>query len=326
MAEEKESTNKSLFEQLLKAGKDVTAIMRDLILLVLGLLILLYPDVINNRLVKAGFVKGNLLGFEWKSQFEKTDDQLKEANFTITNLRKQLEQNANILKDVKPNIKNHDLKVRIEETEGKTKKLTLFTAPLNDKLKNTIDANADLVKGSPDYIKDDPAKWGVVFGGDISLSATKDEIRNATSRGLRNLKVFYRQNSYRSVALADSRQHAEKILNTARLIRRDAYVVDINHWCPQKSERADYIECGSSARYVLRNRSTGSTLVVSVPNIEAVTDNAKHVCLAMAGTPITLMGETAKMFNIDMWQKIKITDGPCADKIGWVAVENISYE
>jgi hypothetical protein len=78
--------------------------------------------------------------------------------------------------------------------------------------------------------------------------------------------------------------------------------------------------------YVLRNGKSGATLVVSRPSLDAATEPKSHVCMAPAGTPITLTGETAKMGGIDMWRKVKITSGECANKVGWAAIENISIE
>jgi len=78
--------------------------------------------------------------------------------------------------------------------------------------------------------------------------------------------------------------------------------------------------------YVLRNAKGGSVLVVSTPSIEASMDKSKHVCMVVAGTPIILLDETANMGGIDMWQKVQINGGGCASKVGWVAIENISYE
>lgn len=78
--------------------------------------------------------------------------------------------------------------------------------------------------------------------------------------------------------------------------------------------------------YVLRNGKSGATLVVSRPSLDAATEPNSHVCMAPAGTTITLTGETAKMGGIDMWRKVKIMSGECADKVGWAAIENISIE
>jgi hypothetical protein len=78
--------------------------------------------------------------------------------------------------------------------------------------------------------------------------------------------------------------------------------------------------------HVLRNKTAGASLVVSEPNIDAGMDEKKRVCMAIAGTPITLLGETAKLQGIDMWRKVKIDNGDCAGKVGWAAIENISIE
>ncbi|WP_152035321.1 hypothetical protein [Paraburkholderia terricola] len=91
------------------------------------------------------------------------------------------------------------------------------------------------------------------------------------------------------------------------------------------------INYGSSAAphekgYVLRNRSAGASLVVSRPTLDAATVPALQVCVAPAGTPISLYGETAKMAGLDMWQKVKILSGQCANKVGWATTENISFE
>lgn len=79
--------------------------------------------------------------------------------------------------------------------------------------------------------------------------------------------------------------------------------------------------------YVLRNHTTGASLVASRPTIDAATAPNLQVCLAPAGTPVSLYdGETAKMAGLDMWQKVKILSGRCANKVGWTTIENLSFE
>lgn len=78
--------------------------------------------------------------------------------------------------------------------------------------------------------------------------------------------------------------------------------------------------------YVLRNAKGGASLVINKPSLDEAVNPSSHVCMAPAGTPIMLTGESAKMGNIDMWRKVKITSGECANKSGWVAIENVSIE
>lgn len=76
--------------------------------------------------------------------------------------------------------------------------------------------------------------------------------------------------------------------------------------------------------YVLRNK--GVSLVLSEPSLDVVTDKSKHVCNAIAGTPITLTGRSADASGIPMWKEIIITSGECAGKKGWASLSVISYE
>lgn len=79
--------------------------------------------------------------------------------------------------------------------------------------------------------------------------------------------------------------------------------------------------------YALRNPSAGASLVVARPTLDAATDSNLQVCIAPAGTPISLYdGETARMVGPYMWQKVKILSGQCASKVGWVSTGNISFE
>lgn len=78
--------------------------------------------------------------------------------------------------------------------------------------------------------------------------------------------------------------------------------------------------------YILKNPKAGSVLVVSKPELMAAMDKNSHVCMANAGTEISLTGQKYAHAGIDMWRQVKITSGECIGKIGWAAIENISYE
>jgi hypothetical protein len=81
---------------------------------------------------------------------------------------------------------------------------------------------------------------------------------------------------------------------------------------------------GSAKRYVLRNSKAGVSLIVSEPIIDAATDTKKHVCMALAGTPVSVLDE--KRESALVWRRVKIENGDCTGKTGWAAAENISFE
>lgn len=79
-------------------------------------------------------------------------------------------------------------------------------------------------------------------------------------------------------------------------------------------------------QYVLRNAGGGAVLVMKKPDMTSPNNEENQICTAIAGTSITLLGEKAKNFGLDYWQKIRIVEGPCTGKIGWVVNGNISKE
>lgn len=78
--------------------------------------------------------------------------------------------------------------------------------------------------------------------------------------------------------------------------------------------------------YVLRNRTGGAMLIVAEPTLEAATTPHLRVCVAPAGTRISLDPETTAMDNPPFWRKVNILSGECAQKTGWTAMENIQVE
>ncbi len=86
--------------------------------------------------------------------------------------------------------------------------------------------------------------WGVVFGGDTSLEAARDEVTNTAARmGIGPGEIFRRAGSFRSVKVYVSRVEAEDGLGKARSVRPSSYVVNMATWCPTSTQRKGYFEC-----------------------------------------------------------------------------------
>jgi hypothetical protein len=90
-----------------------------------------------------------------------------------------------------------------------------------------------------------PANWAVVIGGDATLPAAKDEVAIVTKKhGIANASIYLRNGSYRTVAVVGGdRSAAEDALGRGRERRADAYIVNMNTWCPQVEAREGYTEC-----------------------------------------------------------------------------------
>ncbi|WP_386066637.1 tetratricopeptide repeat protein [Tahibacter sp. UC22_41] len=81
-------------------------------------------------------------------------------------------------------------------------------------------------------IRNQSGRWTVVFGGDTSMDAARDEVRKAAAAGVDNGDVVYRDGSYRSIAEFSSRGDADNALTKVLTFRSSAYVVNMADWCP----------------------------------------------------------------------------------------------
>ena len=78
--------------------------------------------------------------------------------------------------------------------------------------------------------------------------------------------------------------------------------------------------------HILENSLAGITLVKTIPGRKNLTDKSTHVCKAISGTSIKLLGEPLQKSASSEWQEIEIKDGQCKGKTGWVSTENIRYK
>ena len=68
-------------------------------------------------------------------------------------------------------------------------------------------------------------------------------------------------------------------------------------------------------------------LVIDSPDFAALKDPKRHVCLAPAGTPVMPTERKAEMGGVkDFWQQVTLIAGDCANRVGWVATENLHWE
>lgn len=84
-------------------------------------------------------------------------------------------------------------------------------------------------------------------------------------------------------------------------------------------------EATSSNQLILNNHSSGISLVTSEPSISTVSDESKHICNAIAGTPIKLTGKVANEGYLQ-FKQVQIIAGECQGKVGWVSSHLVAYK
>lgn len=238
-----EKRNDRYLSGFVATGKDLVAMLRDGMLLLIAVLLIGWPQTINSILVEAGFEEGSFAGVKWKAKLTQSDETLLKAQATIADLREQNEKLNKALSEVKSQIASAEVKEDIAKLDQLNVRLTASSAKVQAAVETTTSANAPLiqkVQASTGTV----ATWGVVYGGDRTLGDAKYEVQTiAPKLGLTNAAIYYRNNSFRSVATTTDRLQAEQLLKKAKERRKDSYLVNMSTWCPSTTERNGYVEC-----------------------------------------------------------------------------------
>ena len=240
-----EHNNDSFLSRFTATGKDLVAMLRDAMLLLIAVLLIGWPQTINSILVEAGFEEGSFAGVKWKAKLTQSDDILLKAQATIADLKEQNNILNSPLSEIKPQIDSVAVQAKIAKLEQINTHLAVSSARVQEAVKATASANATLVQKAQ-VASGTVVTWGVVYAGDRTLDAAKYEVQTIAQKlGLTNAAIYFRQGSYRSVAASTDRLLAEQFLKKVKERRKDSYIVNMSTWCPDITEKDSYFECST---------------------------------------------------------------------------------
>lgn len=87
------------------------------------------------------------------------------------------------------------------------------------------------------------ASWGIVFGGDTTRALVAQDLTRVGGTPFANAQIVQRHNSFRSILQADSLTSAEQLLTDARRYNSNAYIVNLDSWCPGRTPGEGYLVC-----------------------------------------------------------------------------------
>jgi hypothetical protein len=241
------NSNRSSLSGFAATGKDLVAMLRDAVLLLVAVLLVVLllarPESINSILKRAGFHKANIAGLEWEANLTQVDGTLLETQATISDLKDQNAKLIKALNELKPATGDPEAQANIASLEQRNTQLVADAAQVQTSVASSISANAALLQGIQ-AATGAVVNWGVVYGGDRDIEAAKYETGPVAKKyGLTNTAIYHRQGSYRSVATTSDRVQATELLQKAKGRRNDAYLVNMSSWCPNPIPRDGYSEC-----------------------------------------------------------------------------------
>jgi hypothetical protein len=233
------------FKSLIGSGKDLVALLRDLLLFLIALLLLFFPSTLNNVLKNAGFVEGNVAGFKWEANLIASDSALKRSQGTIVSLQLQLDSMSSMLKEAQKKISDPEFNDKIASLEKSSAQVNLAATQTQVSVKKAISSNRALVRNEQNAVNMS-VPLGVVISGDATLQGATDEVKIIASRyGIPGASIYLRDRSYRTVYVTSDRGEAEQILSLAKKRRNDAYIVTMDSWCPDSESLNGYQRCFS---------------------------------------------------------------------------------
>ncbi|HVT17780.1 MAG TPA: hypothetical protein VHQ90_16580 [Thermoanaerobaculia bacterium] len=127
-------------------GKDLVALLRDLSVLILAVLLIAFPATFNSVLVKAGFEEGSLVGFKWKANLAESDNALKQAQATISDLQLKNDELVKTLAAINAKTTKPPSKELIVQLEHDNNQLKIASQRVQSSVAETISANAPLLE------------------------------------------------------------------------------------------------------------------------------------------------------------------------------------
>lgn len=136
----------SFLHGLIETSKDFVSLLRDLSILVLAVMLILFPKTLNSILVEAGFEEGSFVGFKWKAKLVDSDKALQEAQIAISSLQAQNDELVTALEKSTERTSDSFLKEQLSRLEIDNKQLKIASEYVQSSVAKTIAANAPLVE------------------------------------------------------------------------------------------------------------------------------------------------------------------------------------
>ena len=146
VVEENEPPWRSALAGWVSTCKDLTAVLRDGLLLAIAILLLTVPGCVNAILKEAGFTEGNFIGLKWQSQLFDNNAALTEAKGTIDDLQKKNDELVRALADANAKLNDASSKAQFAVLDKANAELKSNAQLVQRSVSQTIASNTPFVE------------------------------------------------------------------------------------------------------------------------------------------------------------------------------------
>jgi len=179
---------KKHFPNPFAAVKDGLTMLRELFIVSVLALLLLWPGAINNRLQGAGFVEADVAGFKWKSA-QQAVQKTGEAQQQIEAVKKDTEETIKKVNEIAANATNPEVKKELETLKSSLNDSLDTTKAAETTLQATRQVQENILQAIRPNVTATVGSWGVVISTDDNLEAAQHEVNKAKGLGQTHLNL-----------------------------------------------------------------------------------------------------------------------------------------
>lgn len=220
--------------------KDVLSITKEVVVIVLLLCVVFFPELTKRKLVAYGIKSlefGGVKADITQKLAEETGDALQKTEI----VKQELDSMKTSLNAIIPQITNPELKQEALALESQITKSIQTTQSTEKDLRQNLKAQEAIMEELPAS----DANWGIIISADKKAAEAKFEVKRATGLGYSAIFIYKKGGFFRTVVDFTSREQAQDSLPAIRRkLRANSYMVNLDQWCPRSNTTPDgIIEC-----------------------------------------------------------------------------------
>jgi hypothetical protein len=222
----------------LSAAKETLAVVREIVLVAIVLLLLLWPSFINDRLIEAGFVRGDFWGFEWEATVAESTRQTNDALQQVTEVQENLSTLQADIEALEAKVQSPDVIREVRRIGAQLDDSVAATRSADQELTRSRDSQEALLRAArvrptarPIVREEQTAV--IVISADTTRAQAEHERKRAAEAGYERTFVYVRGKWFRTAIDFPTRAAATRGLpEVRRTLNSGAYVVELDDWCP----------------------------------------------------------------------------------------------
>jgi len=229
---------KTPFQIFLATSRSVLALIRESAIILLILVVLIWPDALQNVLKKAGFSELDLGFLKWQKQIEAAQQDVQEANQILAQVEKEISNTQESIETIKntPDLKP-ETREEINKLSIKLDESSRATTLARGNLQQNIAVQRKFMNEFQQVAPVEEGPWAILIGAHKNEERARYELEKFHRRGFENVQIYIKSGLYRTIVIFEDKRVAEEQINRIKEFVESAYIINLPSWCPRSVEK-----------------------------------------------------------------------------------------